>query len=197
MTRFLALVLVAFGLLFAAPAHAQQNLFITRLDAGSGRTPGYSIGVITPYIEAWSFGNGTDIELGHLWPVYKSKHSLVLLGGYAAVWPETEEYFFVPWLTAKYWDGRLRASLDIAGYLPFNGGPTALLVSDAFLGYQVTDRLTVGIGSGFFHTEDYFKNVPIGPSLKYQLNKRTSISARYLFEKDGDNTFRLQINHGF
>ncbi len=188
---------LALALLVPATVHADGNLLIGRVDAGVGRQPGYSVGVITPKLEAWSFANGTDLEIGRLWPVYKSNYSLVLLGGYAAAWSDSQQYFFVPWLTAKVWRKRLRASADVAGYLPVNGGPTVLLLSDAFVGYQATGRVSLGVGSGFFHVADYLKGAPIGPSVKLRLGDQTNVSARYLFGVSGSSSFRLQVNRGF
>lgn len=185
--------------LLAAPMAVQAgDALVTRVDAGVGRTPGYSIGyILADGPEFWSFANGSDLEIGRLWSVYGSKHSFVLLGGYAALWPDADELFFVPWMSAGAWKGRIKASVDVAGYLPVNGGPTALLLSDAFVGYRVTGRVALGVGSGVFQVSDYLKGVPIGPSVKVAVDKRTNLQARYLFGESGQNSFRLQINRGF
>ncbi len=199
MTVAMLVLLVGFGVA-ARPASA-DGLLIQRADFGPGMRPYFSEGVILPEVEIWGFGLANkethDFEIGRTWRVLNEDHFSIYAGGYFAYWPDSEKSFFVPWVTASAQYKRVGFSMDIAAFVPFNGGPFVLYNNEAFLGYRVSDRLRLGVATSFWDESAFSTEVRFGPALKWKVGRDRSLNLRYLFGHDGNDRVRVQFNQGF
>lgn len=197
--RFLSLIATALLVLAPTAANAADGLVINRVDAVRTNSPGFTTGVVLfdSGLEFWSLGNGTDLEVGKLWPVHQGRHTSLLAGGYLAYWPESEDYFVLPWLHGELFAGRLLLAADLATYIPVTGGPSALFSNEISLTYQPRPGLRVGLATAFWDEEGYDVTRRLGPTIKLNLGQKDKVEVRYLFGGDGNHAFRFQWNHLF
>lgn len=197
--RFWNLFVALFVLLCPAMASADEALVINRVDANRGAGPSFTNGIVLfdSGLEFWSLGNGTDLEVGKLWPIYQHKQVSLLAGGYVVYWPESEDYFLLPWLHGEASTGRLCLAADVAGYLPLTGGPSILFSNEVSLTYQPRKGLRLGLATAFWDQEGYDVTARLGPTVKLNLGSRDRVEIRYLFGENGNNNLRVQWNHRF
>lgn len=191
----LSIILALCGI---APASAQGQV-ISRIDSYRGSSPSYTNAIIYPEFEVWLFTFPTqpDIEVGRLWPVYQKDGLSLSAGGYGVWWPESQDWFIMPSIYALYEKGRWQASTDLMYYWPLTGGPSILFTDEAWVGYRVDKRLRIGLTGSFFLTEWGSLSAGIGPGVKLDIDKRTTLGVRYLFGVEGSDSIRVQINRSF
>lgn len=191
----LSLVLAA---LLAAPCVAQT--VVHRTDVVKGEKPYNVTGVITKQgWEFWAFGYTTpdalDLEFGHLYVVGEDW----LLGGYLVWWPEQNKYFLLPWVTFQHQLAGGTVKLEVACYLPGNGGPTIFLVNELSWMTPIGDGFSAGPVAITTHPERTKWSVPVGLGVRYQKGA-TSVKFNWqpitLGEK-GPHQMRLEISQGF
>lgn len=185
--------------LATTPANAQITT-ITRVDGMHGNQPTYTLGIMMPEIELWgfTFPSAPDIEIGRLWRVYKHSDITLSAGVYGTYWTNPQQYFAEPWIHAELTRGKLGLTIDVASYLPLNGGPTVLYADEIFAGYKVSPQLTTGLASAFWSQSGTNTTWGVGPGIKYSPSKRDTIGVRYLFGgSDSTDSFRLEWRRNY
>lgn len=186
-------------LLFAVSANAQTTAY-TRFDGYRGSSPTYAIGVVRPELEFWAFTLPTfpDLEIGKLFSVPAGKNFTVLAGGYAVSWPNAKQYFALPWVYAQASEGSTKLTVQLASYLPVNGGPTIFFSDESSVTYSLSKKLDAGVAAAFWNQPGSRLPLRFGPVIKAQLSKNVGLSARaLLFGGRAADSFRLELTTSF
>jgi len=184
----LSLVILA----VASTASAQVTTF-HYVDFGRGMKPFDANAVFTKYGEFWSFGRN-DLEYGRLWDAAKHGDRTLRLGGYVAYIRSTGKWYVLPWV---YTGGSLAGGhydVNLADYVPLNGGHHRLFSDDSSLmwgknwkaGVSITGSLPEGGGASY----------GVGPKVEKALTRggiTYVVSSRCEFMRDGQKVGRLQL----
>lgn len=215
MFRFaLTLAVALFASVVATPAQAEGTTptatpapatvsaggkVFSRVDFFPGQPGSFTTGILLfdSGLEVWTFGNGSDVELGKLWDVYHSKHVKVLAGGYVAYWPDTNQYFILPWLQGEVNSGRTQFKGSVSDYLPLNGGPNILYSNELALTYRPVKGIRLGVATAFWNQEGYQTTNRVGPKVEIDFGERDRLEVRHLLGRDGNNNTRVQWTHRF
>ena len=154
----------------------------------SGQTLGYDG---ADGVSIWGLGIDTpfpEFDFGYLKQVYADKHVWVLAGGYASVWPTTQQWFAQPWLLSNLSSGNMNYHLDLVGFIPVTKGPYILFVNDASAMYRISSRISLGAQATFWDQQEVTPRLRFGPRVKFSLTKDTDISVSALVygNKQGD-----------
>lgn len=194
------LLFVVLLLLVACPVKAQDSLFIQRYDNFFGAQDSYfTTGVITSDIELWAFTYpvNPDWEIGKAWPLYKNGGFSLAGGGYFVYWSNSSDFFLLPSLFANYEKGRFQTGFDLMAYVPLTGQSYLFYTDEAWIGYRAMPKLRLGVTGSFFTVDGGLVSAGIGPGVKWDLDKKTTIGFRYQFGVKGGDSFRLQLNRTF
>jgi hypothetical protein len=180
MTLGLTLLLSA-GTVFAQtskPTESSWSLF-QRVDFIEGSSqPAYSSGILTGkwelYYLAWNTRQ-QEVNLGG--QLYRLSKQLVL-NGYLTEYPKTGQLFMLPWLSYRDVLGSTKLSIDVAEYLPLNGGKYILYIPEASARWPVTSGLDFGVVASVTQVSD-------GPA-----PIRLGFTSRF---RSGDYNFKLNI----
>jgi len=153
----------------AAPKPApKRNVLINWADFIHGETS-LTIAVITPSIEFFALGYNTrhkDLEVGKLFPVKGGKF---LVGGYLVSFPDTNKYFLLPWVVYNDKFGKAQLNVNLAQYVPLNGGPRIFFSTESSLVYPIGKKFELGISGSFARVNGGETPFSIGPTLRYKL----------------------------
>ena len=153
----------------AAPTPApKRNVLINWADFIDGETS-LTAAVITPSIEFFALGYNTnhkDLEIGKLFPIKGGKF---LVGGYAVVFPDTDKYFLLPWIVYNEKFGKARLNVNLAQYVPLNGGPRIFFSTDSSLVYPLGEKFELGLSTSFARVNGGETPFSLGPTLRYKL----------------------------
>jgi len=180
-----------------APA-APVNTLYYRTDSKAGTTS-ESYAVMTPTLEVWAFSpktNGADLEVGRLYQVKSPKKTVLMLGGYYAIWPNQKLSFAVPYLLAKATGGKVHLAGTLGSYVPLNGGRNIVFCDEASATVNVDKKVQVGIATSFW-TQDGSTTHRIGPKVHADLGGGYAIELRDLHGPAVPDTFRLALTKSF
>ncbi len=188
-------VLVSFVLVM--PAFGQTTL-IQRVDMSHGNQPYYTSAVLlSSGWELWGFGHThaatRDLEVGKLLPVNKK----LLLGGYGVLWPDSGKAFAMPWATYNDKIGSAALNLNLAAYLPVNGGPTILFSDESSLVWFTRHQdWGVGAVASYWAEERISPMLRLGPTIRWS-HGDTSVKVNYqpfYTVGKGEPTWRFEVS---
>lgn len=149
--------------------------------------------------EVWVFGanraDTQDVELGQLFPVGKNW----LVGGYAAVWPQSGKWFAIP--IAIYQRDLLggHLTLKLGQYLPLNGGPRILFSDESSLLWRARKGMSWGPILSYVQVNGNKPTARLGLTLRLTKGRtglELSCQPAYL-SGNGETRFRVGVSQGF
>lgn len=174
------LALLAALVIGGTTATAQEGTLIHRIDMSRGSDPYHTTAIMTDRgWEFWAFGSNSydliDLEFGRLYPI----GSKLLVGGYAVYWPSSKKFFALPWAT--YSDQFLggTATINMAAYLPVNGGPRILFSDSSSLMWQDKRGNAVGLSASYWQFDRDPATLRVGPAVSLRLNSTTTLKLSY------------------
>jgi hypothetical protein len=175
--RHCYLLVIAMAIV-SQPAGAQTTL-TQRVDMSREAKPYYTAGVVLENgWELWGFGythaQTADLEVGKLIPVGEK----LFLGGYGVLWPDSGKVYLLPW--AVYTDRVLGGtlSLNLATYLPLNGGPRILFSDNSTLVWRDRRGNGIGLSGALWSQEGTKPTLRIGPQLEL-VYRATTLKVNY------------------
>lgn len=190
---------IAVFVIFAAQVSAQMTL-VSRIDARQQARPSYALGVVHPAIEVWGLGlpDNPDIEIGKLFPVKTPKDTTLLLGGYLVNWPNSNQYFVLPWGYGQVRHGNLKGAMQIAYYSGLNTSTSILFTDETSVTYETRKGLDLGLAASCWQQSGACVPLRFGPVVKATLSKSVSLSARaLLLGGRASDSYRLEVTTTF
>ncbi|OGD61136.1 hypothetical protein A3A71_00875 [Candidatus Berkelbacteria bacterium RIFCSPLOWO2_01_FULL_50_28] len=188
------------ALAFAVASIVSAQTSLVWVDSAKGGSPSVTAAFFAKDgWEVWAFGANNpktlDLELGRLFPWGKK----VLVGGYVAVWPDSNRTFGIPFVMVndKVLGGHL--CLKLGCYLPLNGGPTILFSDESSLLWEAKKGLSWGPILSYVQVDGGKPIARLGLSLRLTKGDETlelSCQPVYL-SGDGETRFRIGITHRF
>ncbi|CAN5189774.1 hypothetical protein BH11PAT4_BH11PAT4_5460 [soil metagenome] len=191
-----------FAIVLTAAVLAQSDTLIYRNDNTRGADkPFETLGFLSKTgAEVWIFGSNTkasSLEIGKLWPVLGGRDGFLLVGGYAAYQPQTQQIFAEPFALGHLNRGRVRLAGVIGCYVPLNGGTQALFSDEIALTYHVGRKVRVGVAGSFWAQEGATPTYRFGPVVIVPLSDRMDLALRSQSSNKGTTTVRVELKLKF
>lgn len=198
-------LVIAFFLALVASAAAQDTTLYQRFEFSRGTDPYHVTALFTKEgWEVWAFGdtsrqgNLLDVEVGH--PIAQfGKHCTLL--GYAVLWPTSNKWFAIPWLNyTGTLPGRADYSLNLAGYLPVNGGPHILFSDGSHIMWRDLKGNGIGMAGFLWNQQGFASTLRLGVQADVVVSKTLSLTFGYqpfYLQGAGNPVFRVESTFKF
>ena len=192
-------ILATLAILATVVIAQAQDSFLTRTQFTPGGAPYDTVAVLTPSIEVWSYGFNTkspDLEIGRLYSVTKSgkkSKGFLLAGGYAAIWPATQNTFAIPFALFSYDLGNIRVKGGIGEYLPIGTfGPSIFCSDQIAITAPIKNGIRYGLATSIWAPQGAESDLKIG-LIATDPFKGSSLTTRCLFNREGHAYVRTEI----
>jgi hypothetical protein len=181
MKNIINLLVATLAFAGTALARAQDNKFWTSSDFNRSGFYNQNISLTTPNFQVWAFGiNKPEIDEINLGTTVALEGGKWYLSGYYVHLPAYKQQYFLPWLTYVDKIGDGWAVVNLAEYIPLNGGEFAFYSSESTVIWPVGQKLELGATASLYKgasVNDW--PVLLGPIARYQLDTRNALTVRY------------------
>lgn len=196
MKTLATLLLVA---LVTSHAVAQRTL-IHRIDMSRSNEPYHVTAILLDSgWEFWAFASTRsellDLEVGRLYPLGKK----LLVGGYATYWPDSKEWFGIPWVSYNDSVAGGQLNVNLAAYIPLNGGPRILFSDETTLVWQ-SKTFNYGVVVSYWKFGDDTATIRLGSTFRFAVGKTTNLKINYqplFLAGQGQPNWRIELSQRF